>query len=110
MAKTKFPANGLVYSTDKDFKQEETPQEKITVSPGEQQLKIRLDTKHRGGKAVTIIDGYAGDDIAETGKKLKTFCGTGGSVKDGQIIVQGDNRDKVFQWLQKNGFKSIRKT
>ncbi len=103
---------GLVYSTDPNFKIEaesEEPQE--TVLPAQQKIRIRLDKKHRGGKAVTLIEGFAGKetDREELGKKLKTFCGTGGSVKDGEIIVQGDNRDKVLQWLQKNGYQGAKK-
>ena len=60
--------------------------------------------KHRAGKAVTLIENFIGtiSDLEELGKKLKTFCGTGGSVKDGEIIIQGDNREKIVQWLQKN--------
>ncbi len=109
MAKKKISSlGGLVYSTDPDFKlpgENNTAQE--TIDPSQQKLKIRLDTKHRAGKAVTLVQGFIGTttDIEELGKKLKSFCGTGGSVKDGEIIVQGDNRDKVLQWLLKNGYK-----
>ena len=69
-------------------------------------LKVKLETKHRAGKAVTLVLGFIGKeaDREDLGKKLKTFCGTGGSVKDGEIIVQGDNRDKALQWLKKNGY------
>jgi translation initiation factor 1 len=103
---------GLVYSTDPDFKlPDENFKEQETIEPSLQQLKIRLDTKHRAGKAVTLIENFAGtvSDMELLGKKLKSFCGTGGSVKDGEIIVQGDNREKILQWLQKNGYKSSKK-
>lgn len=103
---------GLVYSTNPDFKLEEADNfETETLLPAQQKLKILLDKKQRAGKKVTLVTGFVGKqiDIEELGKKLKTFCGTGGSVKDGEIIVQGDNRDKVLQWLQKNGYAAAKK-
>ncbi|MGB4842980.1 MAG: translation initiation factor [Ferruginibacter sp.] len=103
---------GLVYSTDPDFKlPDENNDEVETIEPAHQKLRIRLDTRHRAGKAVTLIEGFIGTATAmeELGKKLKSFCGTGGSVKDGEIIVQGDNREKVLQWLQKNEYKLSKK-
>ena len=103
---------GLVYSTDPDFKPlENNFEEQETLLPAQQKIKIRLDKKHRAGKAVTLIEGFNGKeaDMEDLGKKLKTFCGTGGSVKDGEIIVQGDNRSKVLQWLQKNGYSNAKK-
>jgi translation initiation factor 1 len=113
MSKKKMNSlGGLVYSTDPDFKLPgENTAEQETSEPSQQKLKIRLDTKHRAGKAVTLIEGFIGTlaDMEELGKKLKSFCGTGGSVKDGEIIVQGDNRDKILQWLHKNGYKSAKK-
>jgi translation initiation factor 1 len=105
-------AGGLVYSTDPDFKlpglREDVAE---TIEPALQKLKIRLDSKHRAGKAVTLIEGFTGTtaDREDIGKKLKSFCGTGGSVKDGEIIVQGDNRDKVLQWLLKQGYRLAKK-
>ncbi len=113
MATKKFNSlGGLVYSTDPDFKIEEehTPAEE-TLLPVQQKLKVRLDKKHRAGKMVTLVEGFVGKeaDREEIGKKLKTYCGTGGSVKDGEIIVQGDNRDKVLQWLLKNGYTASKK-
>lgn len=113
MPKKKFnTSGGLVYSTDPDFKlPEENTDEEQTLEPAQQKLRIRLDTKHRAGKAVTLVEGFTGTgpDREELGKKLKSFCGTGGSVKDGEIIVQGDNRDKVLQWLLKNGYKQAKR-
>lgn len=113
MSKKKIQGfGGLVYSTDPNFKlPEEDGGEQETIDPAQQKLKIRLDTKHRAGKAVTLVEGFVGTiaDMEDLGKKLKSFCGTGGSVKDGEIIVQGDNRDKVLQWLLKNGYKQAKK-
>lgn len=105
--KNKPDQRGFVYSTDPNFKYEPEQDDRDTLPPVQQPLKVRLDTKHRAGKAVTLIEGFIGkpDDLGELGKKLKTVCGTGGSAKDGEIIVQGDHRDKVLQWLQKNGYK-----
>ena len=111
MSKKRSNPGGLVYSTDPKFKIEENNADEDTISPAQQKLWIRLDTKNRGGKAVTLVEGFIGTnaDREELGKKLKSFCGTGGSVKDGEIIVQGDNREKVMQWLQKNGYSGARK-
>lgn len=102
--------SALVYSTDPNFKTEEETSNAETLSPSDQQLKIRLDKKHRAGKAVTLVEGFEGTepDMQELGKKLKSFCGTGGSVKDGEIIVQGDNRGKILQWLINNGYKAAK--
>jgi translation initiation factor 1 len=109
--KNKPDTRGFVYSTDPDFKFEEEANNLETSSSDQQKLKIRLDTKHRAGKAVTLVEGFIGkdEDLQDLGKKLKTICGTGGSAKDGEIIVQGDQRDKVLQWLLKNGYKLSRK-
>jgi translation initiation factor 1 len=112
MSKKKTGIGGLVYSTDPNFKPaEENSEEQETLLPTHQKLKIRLDTKNRAGKAVTLVEGFIGKeaDREELGKKLKSFCGTGGSVKEREIIVQGDNRDKVLQWLLKNGYSSAKK-
>lgn len=104
--------SGIVYSTDPSFKAgaPET-NEAQTLPPAEQKIRLRLETKHRGGKAVTLIEQFIGTDAdrEELGKKLKAFCGTGGSVKEGEILVQGDNRDKILQWLLKNGYKQSKK-
>ena len=103
---------GIVFSTDPDFKfATDEGVSKETIEPAQQKLKVRLDTKQRAGKAVTLVEGFSGleEDLEELGKKIKTFCGTGGSVKDNLVIIQGDQRDKVLQWLQKNGFKNTKK-
>ena len=106
--KNKPDNNGFVYSTNPDFHFEQEEQgEPATLTPAKQKLRISLDNKRRAGKAVTLITGFIGtaDDLEELGKQLKNFCGTGGSVKDGEIIIQGDQREKVKQWLVKSGYK-----
>ncbi len=103
---------GFVYSTDPKFQfQPEEASVTETLPPPQQKLRIKLETKHRGGKAATVITGFAGtdDDLQTLGKALKNFCATGGSAKDNEIIVQGDQRDKVLQWLVKNSYKNAKK-
>jgi len=111
MSKKKSNSNGIVYSTNPDFKIEEesTPQESRT--PKQQKLKVRLDTRQRAGKAVTLVEGFIGPDeeLDNLGRQLKTHCGTGGSVKDGEILIQGDQRDKITQWLIAKGFTSAKR-
>ena len=109
--KNKPDTRGFVYSTDPDFSFEPEQDNAEALLPAQQKLKVRLDTKHRAGKAVTLVEGFVGkeEDLEELGKKLKSFCGTGGSAKDGEIIVQGNQRDKVLQWLVKNGYKHVKK-
>ena len=111
MSKKKPGKDGIVFSTDPSFSYEEESHDVQTLSPEQQKLRIRLDTKQRAGKAVTLIQGFIGkeEDLEDLGKKLKNFCGTGGSVKDGEILVQGDQRDKVLQWLLKNNYKNSKK-
>lgn len=112
MSKNKIPLSGIVYSTNPDFKPEyEEEQTENTLEPSKQKLRLRLDTKHRGGKAVTLVEGFIGtsEDKEALGKKIKAYCGTGGSVKDGEIMVQGDNRDKLLQWFLKNDYKQVKK-
>ena len=110
--KNKSDVRGFIYSTDPNFNFE--PEQAAiadTLPPAKQALRIKLDTKHRAGKAVTLITGFIGtaDDVEKLGKQLKNFCGTGGSVKDAEMIVQGDQRDKVLQWLLKNGYSATKK-
>ena len=109
--KNKPDSRGFVYSTDPGFTFDIENKSVETLPPAQQELKVRLDTKHRAGKAVTLIEGFSGNDpdLQELGKKLKSFCGTGGSAKDGEIIIQGDQREKVMQWLGKNGYKNARR-
>jgi translation initiation factor 1 len=109
--KNKPDSRGFVFSTDPNFKFEEESTSTETLGAAQQRLKVRLDTRHRAGKAVTLVEGFIGkeEDLQELGKKLKSFCGTGGSAKDGEIIIQGDQREKVMQWLVKNGYKNVKR-
>ncbi len=106
MSKNKNNNSGIVFSTNPDFRIEEDFEEKITLSKKEQPLKIVLDKKQRAGKIVTLVKGFIGadDDLQSLGKQIKTTCGTGGSAKDGEIIIQGDHKIKIHQWLIKNGY------
>ena len=113
MSKKKTNSSGLVYSTDPNFKmQDEVPDNMETLAAVEQILKLKLDTKQRAGKVVTLVQGFTGkeNDLEELGKKLKSFCGTGGSVKANEIIIQGDNRDKILNFLLKMGYSKTKKS
>lgn len=99
---------GLVYSTNPNFKPEEEPEEtEHTVKPSQEQLKIYLD-RLGGGKFVSRVTGFEGKtgDIETLGKVLKQKCGVGGSVKDREILLQGDHRDKLILLLLKEGYKA----
>jgi translation initiation factor 1 len=104
--KNKPDTQGFVYSTDPNFSFQPADEAIETLVPAQQKLRIRLETKHRAGKAVTLITGFIGkeEDLETLGKQLKNFCGTGGSAKDAEIIIQGDQRLKVLAWLIKNGY------
>ncbi len=100
---------GVVYSTNPDFTyQDNEPGETPTLPPQQQQLRVQLDKKQRGGKQVTLVTGFVGTeaDLQALGKLLKTKCGVGGSAKDGEVVVQGDFRDKVLEVLLKAGYKA----
>lgn len=102
---------GVVYSTDPDFKYtEQTEQEPETLEPGRQKLIVGIDRRNRSGKQVTLVTGFIGrdEDLAALGKMLKSKCGTGGSAKDGEIIIQGDFRDRIVEILTAAGYKARR--
>ena len=107
MAKKSNPI-GIVYSTNSDFKYRfDEPESQKTLPNQQQDLRVMLDKKQRGGKKVTLITGFVGTDadLNELGKMLKTKCGVGGSSKEGEILIQGDFRDKVMELLLKLGYK-----
>lgn len=112
MTKKRSSIGGMVYSTDPNFKlPSENTKDIITLPASQQSLQIKLDTKQRVGKIVTLIQNFEGkeNDLEELGRKLKSYCGTGGSVKNNEIIIQGDNRDKIFSWLQRQGYIKAKK-
>jgi len=100
----------FVYSTNPEAIQAVPLDEVDTLLNAEQPLRVILETKHRAGKTVTIIYGFVGKlaDMESIGKALKNHCGTGGSVKDGEIIIQGDHRQKVFQYLKQKGYNKVK--
>ena len=105
MEKNKKNRKGIMYSTNPDFEYEYENQEMETLPASKQNLKVCID-KHRAGKVAVIIKDFVGstDDLKKLGKLLKTKCGVGGSAKNGEIIIQGNVREKVMEILQKEGF------
>ena len=107
--KDKSNRTGVVYSTNPDFSfQTDEVAATATLPPQQQQLRVQLDKKQRGGKQVTLVTGFVGTDgdLQALGKLLKTRCGVGGSAKDGEVVVQGDFRDKVLEVLLREGYKA----
>lgn len=107
MSKKNKNQSGIVYSTDPDFQfPREEEDEAVLLPPNQQQLRISLDRKQRGGKEVTLVTGFIGpkEDLERLGKLLKTRCGVGGAVKDGEILIQGDHRERVMQLLKQEGY------
>jgi translation initiation factor 1 len=103
---------GMVYSTNPDFAYNyDEEQEEDTLAPEKQVLRVWRDTKGRGGKVATIVRGFVGksEDLEELGRTIKRGCGVGGSVKDGEIIIQGDHRDRVTDLLIQKGYSRTKK-
>jgi translation initiation factor 1 len=102
---------GMVYSTGSGGNLNDNEDDQETLPANEQLLYVSLDRKQRKGKEVTLVEGFVGaaDDLSELARKLKSKCGVGGNAKDGEIIIQGNKRDKVIELLEADGYKTKRK-
>ncbi len=102
---------GMVYSTNPDFEFEtDEEEEAATLPPSQQKLRVAIERKNRGGKVVTVVTGFTGteDDLKALGKLLKTKCGVGGAVKDGEILIQGEWRERLIELLKKEGYTNTK--
>jgi len=108
--KSKKNRIGVVYSTNPDYDYEQEDDNVETLPVQQQKLRVQIDRKQRKGKEVTLITGFVGgeDDLKDLGKMLKSKCGVGGSAKNGEIIVQGNNKQKVIDLLLKAGYSQTK--
>jgi len=110
MGKKNKRRTGIVFSTNPDYEYESDSNEQETIDPAQQRLRVMIDRKKRRGKEVTLVTGFEGndDDLKDLGKFLKSKCGVGGSVKDGEIIIQGGQKDKVVKLLLEKGYSQTK--
>jgi len=109
MSKKNKQRDGIVYSTNNEYTYNEEENEEVeTLDPSEQNLKVLIDRKGRAGKTATVITGFVGqeEDLQALGKMIKSKCATGGSVKEGEIIIQGDFRERIMVMLEKAGYRA----
>ena len=101
----------VVYSTNPDYQYESSEEEEaVTLPKNQQKLRVSMEKKGRGGKTVTLIKGFVGsdDDLKELGKLLKTKCGVGGLTKDGEVIIQGDFKQRIIDLLKTEGYSQCK--
>ena len=108
--KSKKHREGVVYSTSSDFEYDDEQEEAETLPPQEQRVKVRTEKKGRKGKTAVVVDGFVGSDqdLKDLAKELKSACGTGGSAKEGQIIIQGEMRSKIVELLKEKGYSNTK--
>ena len=111
MGKNKSKRKNVVYSTNPDYQFEYDQEDQETLAVNQQKLYVSIDRKMRKGKSVTLIEGFVGsaDDLKELAKSIKTACGVGGTSKNGEIMIQGEFKDKVVDLLFKLGYNSVKK-
>lgn len=112
MAKKKKNRIDVVYSTNKDFEYDDYEEDEMeTLPPGDQLLYVSIERKQRKGKSVTLVEGFVGteDDLKDLGKRIKSKCGVGGTAKGGEIVIQGELKDKVASLLEQEGYKVKKK-